>query len=238
MTAACLSLPSHSGRYYLRLFLLGCMGAALAFTKVNVGVFYIAGLAHALVCLLPSGRMVRSIGIGLTLICAATFPWLLMHASFDHGFGGYCLLATVSGVVTFACGASIRPQQSLPIRAALCSAAGLLAATVLIIVATSLQGITMRSLFWGVILNPLHHSNVFYRLLWISPANLLAASILAAGVVKSSRYRRRIAPRRTTMTRPDAISVISNRLVDPGASNSMGSPPASPDLDTTIALGT
>ena len=122
MSAACLSLPSQSGRYLLRLFLLGCIGAALAFTKVNVGVFYIAGLAHALLCLLPSGRRVRSIGIGLTLICAATFPWLLMHASFNHGFVGYCLLATVSGVVTFACGALIRPQQSLPMRAALCSA--------------------------------------------------------------------------------------------------------------------
>jgi hypothetical protein len=145
MIAACLSLPSLSGRNYLRLFLLGCVGAALLFTKLNVGVFYIAGLAQALVCLLPSGR-IRSIGLGLTLIYAAAVPWLLMHASFNHGFRGYCLLATVGGIVTFACGALVRPHDRLPMRAALCSGAGLLAGTALIIVATSLQGISVGSL--------------------------------------------------------------------------------------------
>ncbi len=191
MAAACLSAPSVSGRIYLRLFLLGCVGAALAFTKVNVGVFYIAGLAHALACLLPSGR-IRSIGIGLTLIYAAAFPWVLMHASFSRGYGGYCLLATVGGIVAFVCGALVRPPDRLPIRAVLYSAAGLLGGTALIVVDTSLQGMSVSTLVWGVIVNPLHNPSVFsYPLLGTSPSSLLPALIISAAMagLRSSVYR-------------------------------------------------
>ena len=192
MIAACISTPSLSERYRLRFFLLGCVGAALAFTKVNVGVFYIAGLAQALVCLLPSGK-IRSIGIVSTLIYAAASPWLLMHASLDHGFRGYFLLATVGGIVTFACGALARPHHRLPMRAALCSGAGLLTGTVLIIVATSLQGMSMGSLVWGVIIDALHHPDVFYLPLSVGLLNLLAALILTAGVVGLRLSGRRLA---------------------------------------------
>jgi len=195
MIAARLSLPSLSGRYYLRFFLLGCVGAALAFTKVNVGLFYTAGLTQALVCLLPSGR-IRSIGIVLTLIYAAASPWLLMHASLDYGFRGYFLLATVGGIVAFAFGALFRPHHPLSMRAALCSGGGLLAGTVLIIATTSLQGMSVGSLVGGVILNALHHPDVFYRPLGVSRLNLLAALILTAGVVGLRSSGRRLAESR------------------------------------------
>ena len=183
MFAACLALPPLSGQNYFRLFALGCVGSALVFTKVNVGVFYMAGLAQALVCLLPSGR-IRSIGIGVMLIYAATAPWLLMHGSFNHGnFRSYCALATVGGVVTFACGALVRPYTRLPIGAALWSGAGLLAGTMLIIGATALQGMPMSSLIWGVFLNPLHMPDTFSAPLSISSLDFLFASFLTAGVV-------------------------------------------------------
>jgi hypothetical protein len=179
MIAACLSGPRLSGRNYLRLFLLGLVGAALVFTKVNVGVFYMAGLAHTLFCLLAPGRM-RSLGIGLTLTYAVMAPWVLMHGHFNQGFRGYCLLATLCGLVTFACGALVRPHHPLPIRAALYSGAGLLVGTVLIIIATSLQGMSVGSLVWGVILNPLHQPDTFFAPLRIGR---LAAIILAASVI-------------------------------------------------------
>jgi hypothetical protein len=182
MLAACLSLPSLPGRYSVRLFFLGCVGAALAFTKVNLGVFYIAGLAHALVCVLPSGR-VRSIGTALTLVYAAASPWLLMHAGFEHGVGGYCLLSTVGGIVAFGCGALVRPRHPWPVRAALYSAAGLLAGTLLMVFATSLQGMSVSTLVWGVILGPSRHAGVYYFPMFIASPELLAAFILIAGVV-------------------------------------------------------
>jgi hypothetical protein len=191
MVAAFLSVPPPSRRYDLRLFLLGSVGAALTFTKVNVGVFYIAGLAHALICVLPSGR-IRSIGIGLTLVYAAASPWLLMHSSFDHGFRRYFLLATVTGIVTFACGALIQFHYRLSIRAALWSVAGLLAGTMLIIIATLLQGMSLDSLIWGVILNSLHHTKVFYITPYMSRLDLSVALILAAGVVSLRLSGRRL----------------------------------------------
>jgi hypothetical protein len=168
------------------------VGAALVFTKVNVGVFYIAGLAYALICLLPSGR-IRSIGVGLALIYAATAPWLLMHGQFNHDFRKYCLLATLGGVATFACGALVRPYHPLPIRAALYSVAGLLIGTVLMIVATSFQGMSVASLIWGVLINPLHHPDVFYVTLEISWFNLMFATIVTAGVIGVRLFGGRLA---------------------------------------------
>lgn len=182
LVAACLSLPTSSGRNNLRLFLLGCTGAAMAFTKVNVGVFFVAGLAHAIFCLLSPGR-IRSIGLALTLTYAAAVPWMLMHASFNHGFRSYCLLATVAGIVTFVCCAKLRPSNRLPIEGSLYSATGLLAGAALIVAATSLQGMSLRTLVWGVILNPLHQPNLFYFPLPVSQLNWIAAVILAAVVI-------------------------------------------------------
>jgi hypothetical protein len=68
-------------------------------------------------------------------------------------------------------------------RAALCSGAGLLAGTALIIGATSLQGVSVGSLVSGVILNPLRQPGMLYWPLGISQRNWLAALILTTGVV-------------------------------------------------------
>ncbi|MGC2525167.1 MAG: hypothetical protein WA417_21410, partial [Stellaceae bacterium] len=191
MAAACLAQAPQSGHYRLRFVLLGCVGAALTFTKINVGVFYLAGLAHALACLLPAGR-IRTLGIATTLLYAIAAPWLLMHGSFDHGFHGYCLLATAGGVVVFAEGAALRARPRLPMAAALCCGAGLVAAAGLIVLATSLQGMSMGSLLWGVILAPLHHPQVFYIPLDIDHLGLAAALIVLAGIVGLRFWGRRL----------------------------------------------
>jgi hypothetical protein len=116
-----------------------------------------------------------------------------MHANFNLGFRGYFLLATVVGITTFACGAVIRPHNRLRIHVALWSGAGLLAGAVLIVIATSLQGVSLGSLFWGVILNPLNHPGVFYISLKISRWTNLAALILAACIVYLSLSRSHLA---------------------------------------------
>lgn len=229
MIAACLALPSRSGRNNLRFFLLGCVGAALVFTKLNVGVFYIAGLAQALVCLLPPGK-IRSIGLGLTLTYAAAVPWVLMHGSSDRGFAGYFLLATVSGIVTFVCGAILRPDSRLP-------GAGLLAGTALIIGATWLQGMPVRALVSGVILNPMDHPNVLdsvprqrTHLVGCHHPNHRGtrSEIIKTpfGGVAVARLRE--------MRRGDWI----NFGVDPAVSNQTGRAFAPAVLDTRTALGT
>lgn len=192
MVGACLSLPSPSGRFRLRLFLLGCIGTALICTKVNVGVFYIAGLTHTVICLTPSGRL-RSAGIALTLIYALVFPWLLMRAGFNAGFLGYFVIETEGGVVAFACGALILPNQPLPLKALLYTGAGLLAATALIVAATSAQGVSLASLIWGVILSPLRRYNSFYYPPRISRPDVAAALALSAVMVLRRSMDRRLA---------------------------------------------
>ena len=182
MIGACVSLLPPSGQNHSRLFSLGCVGSALLCTKVNVGVFYVAGLTHTLICLLPSGR-IRSAAVALTLIYAAVFPWLLMRAGFNDGFLGYFVIATEGGIVTFACGALIRPEQRLPRMALLYVGAGLLAGTALIVVAASAQGVSLESLIWGVILSPLRRYDSFYYPPRISRPDLVAALVLSAMVV-------------------------------------------------------
>jgi hypothetical protein len=190
MIAAYLSVLPATGRYYLRLFLLGGVGAALVFTKVNVGVFFAAALAQTLICLLSTGRL-RSTGLGLTMIYAAAVPWLLMHGQFDRGSRGYFALATISGISTFACGALSRPDSRLSVRAALCSGLGLLTVMSLIIAATSLQGVTTGALIWGVVLNPPHHISGFSHPMYITGIDLVVALVLTFGmiVVRSSGDR-------------------------------------------------
>ncbi len=181
MAAACLAAHPLSGRSYPHLLLLGAVGAAMSFTKINIGVFFIAGLAHTLVCLFPSGR-VRSVGLGLTMIYAAAAPWLLMHATFHRGFRGYFILATASGIVTFARGAMLRPRSRIPVRAALWCGGGLLGGTGLIVMATSLQGMSLRTLVLGILLNPMHHPGLFFVAPGLSRFDLAACAILTVVV--------------------------------------------------------
>jgi hypothetical protein len=179
MAACCLSQPGQLARFGVHLFFLGTIGAALAFTKANVGIFYIAGLAHALICLLPSGRF-RSTCIGLTLAYAAVFPGILMRQGFGHGFRGYLMLATVTGIATFTCGALVSPHSRLPRNTVIFACAGLVTGILLIVSATSREGVNFDALVQGVVLNAVHASAVFFyppRFSALSPVFALVVSI-------------------------------------------------------------
>jgi hypothetical protein len=54
---------------------------------------------------------------------------------------------------------------------------------VLIVVATSFQGMSVGTLVWGVILNPLNQPNIFFSPLDVSRLNFLVAIIVTAGVI-------------------------------------------------------
>lgn len=193
MIAACLSQFPHltKSSYLLRLVLLGCIGAALLFTKVNVGVFFIAGLAQALICLLPIGK-IRWLGLGLMLLYAAAVPWLLMRAGFADGFRGYCAVATASALVTLAFGALLKTEQPLPWRAVLYAATGLLAGIGLTVAATALQGMSFDSLISGVLLGPMHHPKVFDLVLYISGRQVMGELVVLAAVVALGLWGRRL----------------------------------------------
>jgi F0F1-type ATP synthase membrane subunit c/vacuolar-type H+-ATPase subunit K len=191
MLSSCLSLSAGSGRKGTSLFLLGAVGAALIFTKINVGVFYIAALAHTLLCLLRPSR-VRTVGLGFMLAYAVMTPALLMHSNFLNA-PVYCLIALLSGGVTFACGSLVILDTSLPLRRALYAGAGIILATAFIVIAAVSQGMSVRTLVEGVLLDPAKQPQVFSRGLWIGPRHFLVAVLTVSCIGAMCLFRGRLA---------------------------------------------
>jgi hypothetical protein len=190
MATGYLALPRASDRTTLRVFLLGAIAAALLFTKVNVGVFYIAALAHALVCVIKPGR-IRLLGVSLGIFYVVTAPYFLMHSDFYRGVEGYCLLAILCGASTFALGSLIRSANPHSARILLYAGFGLLGMSLFIVAVGWLQGITLATLIQGIILSPMKHRDVLYRPFVIRMEVVQFAAIITVGLICVWRLRRK-----------------------------------------------
>jgi hypothetical protein len=182
MAASCLTLQPTSGRTTSAMFLLGVVAAALLFTKINVGVFYIAALANALACVIKPG-WIRLLGVSLSILYAVSLPYFLMHSDFYRGVEGYCLLAILCGASTFAVGSLTRPVDPRPPRILLYAGAGLLAMCLLIAVAAWLQGISLATLVQGVILDPIKLRQAYFLPLVIRMEVVQFSTIITVGLL-------------------------------------------------------
>jgi hypothetical protein len=94
LLAAALYVAATMERRRIALLVLGGLGAAMALTKVNVGVFYLLGLTLTLLTLTPrSSRLwylLRCAGACATVI----LPVMLMRSRFGDGYAGFCFLVT------------------------------------------------------------------------------------------------------------------------------------------------
>ncbi len=190
--STCISLWAGADREAAGLFLLGAVGAALVFTKINVGAFYFVALAQTLVCVLPPGRL-RTVGVGCTLGCAVLAPVLLMHSHFLDWARGYCLLAVVSCGATFAWSSLLRPDPPIPLRRTLYAAAGAASVTVLIVIATMLQGMSLSTLVQGVLLEPAKLPDTFAHPLMIRMDQLFSAAVVVSCISLIAFCRDRLA---------------------------------------------
>jgi hypothetical protein len=191
MLACCASVPGGRGRFGL--LLLGGLGAALLFTKINVGVFYFAALAQALVCSFSSSRA-RTVGAGLLLAYAAAAPLLLMQRDAQGDFPwarGYCLLATLVGVAALLAGWLTRPAAGRPIRGGLYAAAGAVSVGVLIVIGTMLQGMSLATLLDAVLWVPLGHPGVYSVPLLVPLREVCGAVLITAGIAALYRFGER-----------------------------------------------
>ena len=109
MLACCASVSAEP----IGLLLLGGLGAALLFTKINVGIFFFAACALVLVCRFPAGRF-RVIGAFFWFAYAVGLPLILMHRDLSEWARGYCFVAIVCGVSTFIAGLLTTPPSSKP----------------------------------------------------------------------------------------------------------------------------
>jgi hypothetical protein len=192
--ASCLVLPCF-GLSRSSLFLLGAVGAALTFTKINVGAFYLAALGHTLVCLIPRGGL-RSTGIGIALGYAVLVPPLLMHAHLGTGAMGYCIVAVLCCGATFACGARCVPEVALGIRRALYALAGTAIGAGAIVLAARWQGVTLAALVQGILLDPAKMPSLLYLGFRVGPVPSLAAAVTIACLVYWCWFPERVAPYR------------------------------------------
>ena len=154
--ASCLSLTVGTPRQGAGLYVLGAIGAALLFTKINVGAFYLAAVAQALFCVLPAGRL-RSAGVAALLAYAVLAPPLVAHSHLFAGAGAYCVVASLCAAATFAWGTLVRTERRLDYRLAWFAAAGAVSGGFLIVLGTTLQGITLATLIDGILLEPARH---------------------------------------------------------------------------------
>lgn len=178
MLASCLSL--RGGRRNFSMFLLGAIGSALVFTKINIGVFYFVALAHSLICGLPPGR-VRSLGLSFSAAFAISAPMLLMRRDLPGWAAGICAVAVMSGTLTFIAGGLNSPSTTWTIRQIRYVVVGALSAGLLIVVAAMLRGMSLATMMDGVLWAPLRHPNVFQVPLLISAPWILIAGLVTSG---------------------------------------------------------
>jgi hypothetical protein len=186
MIACCASVSDGP----ISLLLLGAIGAALVFTKINVGIFYFAGVALTLVCRFPAGR-IRTIGGYFLFFYAVGFPVVLMHRDVPGWALRYCVVAILVGVSAFLAGLLTSPASPKPWRSVLYVSVGVVITTIAIVFGAELQGMSARTLMEGVVWGPSRHPGVFSVQIWIPKTSILLAVLVAGSVAWLYRFRNR-----------------------------------------------
>ncbi len=129
LAAALLVAATMTERRNLALLLLGGLGVATALTKVNVGVFYLLGLALALLSLTPRSSRLWWLLRCAAACAAAVLPVILMRSRFGDDYGGFCFLVTCSLVPSLAFASFRVPSGTVGLKEILwCALGGLLVA--------------------------------------------------------------------------------------------------------------
>jgi hypothetical protein len=186
MLACCASLT----RRRIDLLLLGALGTGLFFIKINIGVFYFAAVAHLLACGFSAGR-VRTICSVCLLFYAVGCPLILMRQDLPGWTWGYCLLAILCGVAAFLPGLLMMPSSPKPMHNVLYVVAGAVVLAALVVIETTRQSMSLKTLLEGVLWGPLRHPGVFQIPLQISKIKLFIAVLISACIAGLYWFRDR-----------------------------------------------
>ena len=178
LTAGCLVSVNPSP---VALMLLGAIGAALVFTKINIGILFLAAALIASVCVLPAGRL-RNIGGKVLIVAMVAGPLVLMHHFLSAWARGFCLMSILAGVSVVLAGMRAEVFSPERMRALQYIAVGALAAAILIVLETTVEGLPLNGLLYGVVLGPLHHPDVFSIPFLVTKKMALLAVLLSLGV--------------------------------------------------------
>jgi hypothetical protein len=163
--------------------LLGAIGAALFWTKTNVGLLFLAAAFIASVCVLPAGR-VRKIGGAILLGAVIVGPIVLMHDYLGRWARGFCVLSILAGASTVIAGMRAGVFAENRLRFFWFLIAGAAAATLLIVLVSPLEGVPAGGLVNGVLVAALHQARVFSFPFGIKREMMLLAAVLSACIAK------------------------------------------------------
>lgn len=161
----------------------GLAGAALVLTKVNVGIFLVAGAAAWWGLHLDEPRLRLRWRTLVIAAAMALLPCALMRAQLGVGWvQTFALVTAAAGAaVVLAAAKGSRPLSHW--RDAGTAAAVALTAAVLICVGIMLEGTSARGLLDGVLLGPLRHPQVYSAAIrWRPGVDVLAVLSLATAV--------------------------------------------------------
>ena len=165
---------------------LGAIAAALALTKINVGVFMFAAAGVWLVLSARDAR-VRRIGRWGLAAGLVLMPWGLMHAMLPEAWViEYAVIFTLAALgVLLVLEANPVPVAGWRVVAAL--AGGAAGVTLLTAGVTLARGSTVSGLLDGVLLNPLRQPGVYHFAFSWRPGSLATAAVALALVITAAR---------------------------------------------------
>lgn len=159
LVLACYAATIRSG---LGPFLMGAVGTALFFTKINVGIFYFAALIIVLVCGMPRGTL-RKIAGAAILLYALLMPAMLMYRHLHQTWAKmYMLIAAATATITVVIGLAATPESPVHKKQTLYALLGAALAALLIVAWSLANGMTLGTLYLGVVKLPLHHPALFF----------------------------------------------------------------------------
>jgi hypothetical protein len=182
-------------------------GAALAFTKINVGVFFLGATFAWLAVNTTPVRAARALTWLVALGCAV-LPFGLMNALLGAPWARLFALVFVCGAVGVLLAARAVARPVATARDWTVFFGVLLGATLVLAALTLLRGTSLHGLIAGILLEPMKHPGVyFYPVRWEPGAQILALVSLGfagwsvrAGWLNDARWQRGIALVRVIVT--------------------------------------
>ena len=143
-----------------RFFALGFFCAALAFTKINVGIFFLAGLFLTIWCD-SSVRLTRGLLHWLVIAGSACLPVLLMRRHLGMEWcRNYCLVAVVGIVAALIASRRSAGEREVDWKAFAQAGVGLLIGSLVCLAIAFCTGSSLRGVVDGLLLTPMKMSGV------------------------------------------------------------------------------
>ncbi len=168
-----------AGRYERFAVTVASIGAALTFTKINVGVFFLGAAFVWLAVNTTPPRAARTLAWLAAAGCAA-LPFGLMRTLFAEPWVRLFALVFSGGALAALLAARVVARPVVTARVWTWFAGALLAASALIAAGTLARGTSLRGLVDGVVFEPMKHPGVyFFAMNWRIGTGLLALASLA-----------------------------------------------------------